>query len=757
MYKIFSLLIILLNATQGLCKPKYNETLTIIKDFADQSEKDQEKLSNELEAKFSQTVDPREKMLSAISLGTHYLKLRDFRLAGQYLHLADVLTKKDDVVKPLIKFHLLELSLQNAEYSYVLSSATALLKKTKRLSVNRRKELYHYIIKSLWNLDRHKELTNTFLRYRRRNSSASLPPDLMTMVSKSFHKQGNLTQEIAALEKLAELYPINPESVWAFNKLQEYSCRGKNTYAFSIRLLKKIARRKDLDFGIHSFLVDQSYQQVRNLSGRTKKLTPLERANYLLLLNLNGEALDAVEDLSTELRTHTKHAAETLLTVAKIYDQNLKYDLAARNFSKFIADFPKHFKKNFAEQSLANTYQKMGANRAAALVYKRLLNKRRLSVRKRWNYFWNTYLAKDYTTAEQMLKKRSWLSLKDPSRPMAKLYWHARILEQAGDQKQADKLYQKLLNSDGTGYYANLTLAKHPSLWEKNSPKIVTDLSNYNNMKKITVNLATNNVQNDLSTVQDLFRAGLSQDAKSKLKQIQPRKLDSASEMATAKDLAVKLSDFYSYHRLGLQKIANFSPLPKKLSSIIEHQKNFPEKWQTMYPLAFDNVLEAFSNNLDISKYLILSVMRAESRYNNYAQSWVGARGLMQIMPATALHISERMKHTNFDITKLYEPSLNLGYAFFYLKKLLRYYQGNIFLAVAAYNAGPKATNIWLERCKKCSTDEFVETISYRETRRYVKEVIGYFGTYTKLYQNTPAFTELPKIPENLDKSEELF
>ena len=69
---------------------------------------------------------------------------------------------------------------------------------------------------------------------------------------------------------------------------------------------------------------------------------------------------------------------------------------------------------------------------------------------------------------------------------------------------------------------------------------------------------------------------------------------------------------------------------------------------------------------------------------------------------------------------------------------------GNAFLALSAYNAGPANTYRWLRACQSCGIDEFVESISYPETRNYVKKVWSYYANYHKQLRG-----ELPPVKPN--------
>jgi len=106
------------------------------------------------------------------------------------------------------------------------------------------------------------------------------------------------------------------------------------------------------------------------------------------------------------------------------------------------------------------------------------------------------------------------------------------------------------------------------------------------------------------------------------------------------------------------------------------------------------------------------------------------AYGLMQLLAPTASRVAGRP----VDATTLFDPTTNITLGTRYLRQLLDRFDGNLAKALAAYNGGEDAVAKWERRAPGVPTDEFVETISYRETRHYVKTVLGNYRRYRRLY-----------------------
>lgn len=125
----------------------------------------------------------------------------------------------------------------------------------------------------------------------------------------------------------------------------------------------------------------------------------------------------------------------------------------------------------------------------------------------------------------------------------------------------------------------------------------------------------------------------------------------------------------------------------------------------------FDSYIQTMANKYRVDPALIKAVIRAESAWNPSAVSTAGAQGLMQLMPGTA----ERL-----DVADPFDPYQNIEAGTKYLRMMLDTFNGDIMLAVAAYNAGPGAVK------------KYKGIPPYAETRSYVKIVLRYYREYLK-------------------------
>ena len=154
--------------------------------------------------------------------------------------------------------------------------------------------------------------------------------------------------------------------------------------------------------------------------------------------------------------------------------------------------------------------------------------------------------------------------------------------------------------------------------------------------------------------------------------------------------------------------------------------------YEILYPFPYQSHILQGTVRFGIDPFLVCSVMRQESVFNPQATSPVGAIGLMQIMPYTGKDIAKFLG-VSFETDSLYAPSVSIAFGAAYLKELLKQFNGNMLLAIAAYNGGPPNAKRWYGKGKDDPEDLFIENIGFAETREYVKKVLANYWVYQKL------------------------
>ncbi len=151
-----------------------------------------------------------------------------------------------------------------------------------------------------------------------------------------------------------------------------------------------------------------------------------------------------------------------------------------------------------------------------------------------------------------------------------------------------------------------------------------------------------------------------------------------------------------------------------------------------LFPTPFLNNIRSIEKNID--PLILLALIRQESAFNPAARSSVGARGLMQLMPATARMVRKRRVSKQ----QLNNPKLNIKLGSTYFKYLLKRHDDNVVMSLAAYNAGERRVKRWQKRYfNKDSMLHTVEEIPFDETQTYVKLIYRNLFFYKMIQEET--------------------
>ncbi|MBV0931953.1 transglycosylase SLT domain-containing protein [Marinobacterium weihaiense] len=154
---------------------------------------------------------------------------------------------------------------------------------------------------------------------------------------------------------------------------------------------------------------------------------------------------------------------------------------------------------------------------------------------------------------------------------------------------------------------------------------------------------------------------------------------------------------------------------------------------QLRFPAPHTELYQRHAKARSIDPTWALAVTRQESAFWMGARSHVGARGLMQLMPATARATARRHGIPLAGLGALNEPDTNIQLGTAYLSEVAKRFDGNQAYASAAYNAGPHRVSRWLEARGKLPLDIWIETIPFDETRGYVQNVLSFRVIYERL------------------------
>ena len=306
-----------------------------------------------------------------------------------------------------------------------------------------------------------------------------------------------------------------------------------------------------------------------------------------------------------------------------------------------------------------------------------------------------------YWRAMTALRLQDWKTLKasiqqlpsdEKSEPKWK-YWMARASEKLKDTDFANELFKEIAKE--TNYYGFLASDRLGIPYTFNAESLVRDDKEIQSIAEMP----------GIQRAHELYRVGQIDEARREWGQATRNFKTSRLKQATI------LSHDWGWHHNAITTIAK-----------TPHRQDYDIRFPTPFrELIFDN-----ADNHDLDPSLIYGVTRRESAFRINARSSVGALGLMQLMPGTARLESKRLgrkKPSSNDIL-VAENNIFLGSS--YLNRLLQRFGGNQALATAAYNAGPRRVDSWIPQSEPMSSDIWVDTLPFKETREYVRAVLAY-------------------------------
>lgn len=307
------------------------------------------------------------------------------------------------------------------------------------------------------------------------------------------------------------------------------------------------------------------------------------------------------------------------------------------------------------------------------------------------------------------------------------LYWMGRAGEHT-QQPEAQEYYRKLCQRHRFTYYCQLARERM-----KTSPGAEPPLD----VSVVSVESSTPTEP----TVTVLTRADIAQHTAYR-RAIELKTLgldgDAAHEVAVLTErysrepdalvaLSTMLNEVGAYHQALRLARARFRDQLERTGG------NFaPSLWNVAYPTGLLPTIK-LQDVKGVDPYLIAAIIREESQYDVKAVSRVGAIGLMQVMPATANTVAQRVGLPAVGREDLFDQETNIRIGVRYVEQLLEQFSGNLVYTIASYNAGPLAVGNWIAQYREQTQDEFVELIPYQETRQYVKRVLRSYREYIRL------------------------
>ncbi|HEX9861309.1 MAG TPA: transglycosylase SLT domain-containing protein, partial [Nitrospirota bacterium] len=355
--------------------------------------------------------------------------------------------------------------------------------------------------------------------------------------------------------------------------------------------------------------------------------------------------------------------------------------------------------------------------------------------------------AGDYKRAEQTLQE---LIMRYPRSFLVNQarYWQGRTAEQRGDRPRAAAFYERVRRQGPYTYYGYRAAERIASLGE-------TDIVLANDIPADNVVLCGEQPCPDPGSpslepddgppvwTEETMRLLAAQASYQKTLELMhlDLKKEAAAELwflqekmprrrGTLIGLSKAFFELGDYHRSMLLVLRNYERyLEAPVSGTPE------DLWRLAYPQGYWESILLYARKYGQDPYFVAAIIREESQFHVEALSPAGARGLMQVMPATGEWVARSIKMPGFDTGKLFESDTVINIGTWYIGHLMKRFKGDPLLTAAAYNAGPEAVDGWISRNGYGKDrDTFVESIPYMETRGYVKKVLRNYGEYRRIY-----------------------
>ncbi|HSH46137.1 MAG TPA: transglycosylase SLT domain-containing protein, partial [Longimicrobiales bacterium] len=294
-------------------------------------------------------------------------------------------------------------------------------------------------------------------------------------------------------------------------------------------------------------------------------------------------------------------------------------------------------------------------------------------------------------------------------------YWAARAREEAGNGAGAAPLYREIREAEPDSYYALLAARRlDEPFWpipmtENPAPDADADAR----------------VLEWMAAVDLLRDAGFPGTASARADELAA---NVGGDRATRYALAEALAERgYAQRaiRIGIS-LTTSAPPSRRLLRIL-------------YPFPYRTLITAEARDRGLDPFVVAALIRQESMFEERITSHVGARGLMQIMPATGRGLAEAVGLEPWDAEVLYHPEVNVHLGTRYLAQHMENYDGSLPSVFSAYNAGAHRVQWWSEFPEYGDDELFTERIPYRETRNYVRILTRNHALYSGLYGDEPA------------------
>ncbi len=475
-------------------------------------------------------------------------------------------------------------------------------------------------------------------------------------------------------------------------------------------------------------------------------------AHYYRALTLRalGRYEDAVNEFTYFIENYPDHQHWVDAWDDKSYTQWAYLDrieTATQTLLDFVSAVPNASQAPDFLMSAGRMYERANMLEKAAQTWERVANEYPSNQQGTLALFWaalSRYRLGNYQLALTGFQ-RSLLLASEPEDRARALLWIGKIQQVLGDTAANRDAWQQAQGLDPTGYYSerarDLLMGRGPFT----PPPTYQSQVDLNGERaeaaawvRITFNLAADtDLTNPGTLLQDarlqrgaeLWQLGLYEEAQIEFEDLRQAV---SSNPADSFRLGNYLLDLGLYRTaiFTIRQVLTLAGLQNQVDSL-----RAPAYFSHVrYGMYYQQLIEAAAGSNGMHPLFLFSVVRQESLFEGFVRSTAGARGLMQIIPSTGESIAKNMGWPpDFTPDDLYRPQVSIDLGAHYMASNRDYLNGDLYAALAAYNAGPGNASIWQSLAGN-DPDLFLEIVRFDETRQYIRSIYEIFTIYRSLY-----------------------
>lgn len=354
------------------------------------------------------------------------------------------------------------------------------------------------------------------------------------------------------------------------------------------------------------------------------------------------------------------------------------------------------------------------------------------------------YRAQDYNGALSTFQHDLVIATAPEDQARASL-WIGKTQQMLNNPSEAQSAWQQAQTIDPTGYYSlrahDLLLGQEPftsSNKENLNIDLASERKDADSWVRLTFNLPADTdlsgpgpLASDPRLIRgtEFWNLGLYEEARAEFEDM--RNTISTNAVATYR-FGNYLLDLGAYRSaiFAIRQVLTLAGLNDTTTSMMAPAYFSHVRYGLYYSDLI--VLAAQANGLD--PLFLFSVVRQESLFEGFVSSTAGARGLMQIVPATGATIASSLGWPNdYDADQLYRPLVSIRLGAYYFASNRKLVGGSLYNALAAYNSGPGSALAW-SKLSGDDPDLFLETIRFAEPQQYIRNIYEIYAIYTRLY-----------------------